>query len=273
MRDTGGDGPAVLMAHGWPDDSTLWRYQQQALAAAGYRVMTFDWPAHGESDTPREFSAYRIPKLGEDLVGILDATGATKAHLVAHDYGATVSWEAVPRFHERFHSFTAISVGHSLQIAAELLLGHAARYRWMVLHGLRYSRRHYLANDARRFRRAFAAHPDAAAILRRLTADPDAFAFTIWERANPAAAVVARLARPSTARRIPVPTMAIYSRDDVWMTEGQLARSRRFVDATWRYHSIPGGHWVPLERPDHVTGLLLNWFDDVASMPSLPLPS
>ncbi|MGL5909301.1 MAG: hypothetical protein ACRCZP_04810, partial [Phycicoccus sp.] len=192
-------------------------------------------------------------------------------HLVAHDYGATVSWEAVPRHHERFESFTAISVGHASQIATDILRGHVWQYHWLVLHGMRHMRRHYLADGARRFHRAFASHPDADGILTRLVAEPDPFSFIVWERANPASAVLARLARPSTPRRIAVPTMAVYSREDEWMTEGQLARSRRFVDGPWRYHSIPGGHWVPLQHPDTVTSLLTDWLRDVTAQRRRPM--
>jgi pimeloyl-ACP methyl ester carboxylesterase len=272
IRDTGGEGPVVLLAHGWPDDSTLWRHQQRDLAASGYRVLSFDWPAHGQSDTPRDIATYRIPRLGHDLVGVLDAVGVRRAHLVAHDYGATVSWEAVPRHQERFESFTAISVGHAAQIASDIVRGHAWNYHWLVLHGMRYMRRHYLADDARRFRRAFGSHPDGEKILERLSTNPDPFAFLVWERANPSTAVLARLARPSTPRRITVPTMAIYSRGDEWMTEGQLARSRRFVDGPWRYHSVAGGHWVQLQHPDVVTALLVDWLGTVAPNPGRALP-
>lgn len=252
VRDSGGTGPVVLLAHGWPDQSTLWRHVQAALTADGYRTVSFDWLGHGESDTPRELSAYRVPSIGRDLTGVLDGLGIDRAHLVAHDYGATVAWEAVPAAPHRFSSFTAISVGHSMQILRDVATRAPWRYRWLVLHGLRVSRRWYLADEGRRFRQAFASHPDADEVLARLHADTDAFSWTIWERANPSPVVVRRLLRPSTPQRIPMRSLGIFSRQDEWMTEGQLARSGRYIDGPWSFASIDGGHWVPLQDPEAV---------------------
>ena len=258
VRDSGGSGTPVVLAHGWPDDSTLWRHQQVALAQQGYRAISFDWLGHGASDVPRETRQYSVPRLSEQLVGMLDALGLDRVHLVAHDYGATVSWEAVPRFASRFITYTAISVGHPLEILRDMATGDLLRYRWLLMHGLESSRRRYLANDARRFRRTFASHPDAERVLARLRADEDPWSFVIWEKGNPAPEVVARLLKPSTPRRIPVPTAAVYSLQDEFMTEGQLARSGRYVDAPWTYHRADGGHWLPLQQPELVTDLVLD---------------
>ena len=257
VRDSGGPGEPVLLAHGWPDDSTLWRHQQAALAREGYRAVSFDWLGHGGSDAPRETRHYSVPRLSEQLVGLLDALGVDRAHLVAHDYGATVAWEAVPRFPGRFITCTAISVGHPLEGLRDIATGALLRYRWLLLHGLPSSRSRYLADDARRFRRAFASHPDGERILARLRADDDPWSFIVWEKGNPAPAVVARLLRSSTPRRLPLPTSAVFSVQDEWMTEGQLARSGRYVDGPWTYHRVDGGHWLPLERPAVVTDLVL----------------
>lgn len=256
VRDTGGDGPAILLLHGWPDDSTLWRHQQPALAAAGYRAVAVDWPFHGGSSTPARVSRCAAPRLARDTVDLLDALGIASAHLVAHDYGATVSWETVAAHPDRFRTFTAISVGHSMEVLRDVLSTSLLRYHWLLLHGVPASVPWYLADDARRFRARFASHPDADAVLHRLRTFDRTF-FTVWERANPAPAVVARHLRRRA--RVAVPTLGLYSRDDEWMTEGQMVRSAGRVAAPWRYQALDGGHWVPLQHPGAVTGAILDF--------------
>lgn len=259
VRDSKGSGPAVLLLHGWPDDSTLWRYQQRDLAAAGYRPIAVDWLCHGGSSTPSDPQRRcSIPNLGRDTIAILDALDIRRAHLVAHDYGATVSWETVANFPDRFMTYTAISVGHSLQILGDIFRGAALRYHWLILHGLRRSVRYYLADDARRFWTKFASHPDAQHVLERLRSDDTTF-FTVWESANPAPAVTLRLLRNPV--RVPIPTLGIYSTQDEWMTPGQLQRSGRYVTGPWQYEGINGGHWVPLEQPAAVNSLLIPFLD------------
>ncbi len=105
-----GEGPLVLLVHGWPELAYSWRYQMPALAAAGYKVVAPDMRGYGDSDNPFEVSAYTIQKLTQDLVNIIDFYGEDKASLVGHDWGAIVSWHAVLLHPTRFDSYFAMSV-------------------------------------------------------------------------------------------------------------------------------------------------------------------
>ncbi|MEL6195596.1 MAG: alpha/beta hydrolase [Myxococcota bacterium] len=258
--DSGGDGAPVLLLHGWPDQASIFRQQFKALSQNGFRAIAVDWLGHGASSKPVSRARYSAPQLGLDTVGLLDALGIAKVHLVAHDYGATVSWETVGRYPDRFSSYVAISVGPSIEIVRDILRGAVLNYAWLVLHGMRWSVSYYLARDARRFYTKFASHPDREMVLARLRGDDPTF-FTIWERANPAHEVLWRYLRAGPMGRIRVPTLGIFSRDDEWMTEGQMRRAYRHIDAEWRYALIEGGHWVPLENPRAVNTLLLEWLE------------
>src|ERR1044072_6824783 len=79
---TQGEGPAVLLVHGFPDDHTVWRNQIQALVDAGYRVIALDTRGCGESEIKPRESDYAIDKLVADLVELLDALGIAKVRLV-----------------------------------------------------------------------------------------------------------------------------------------------------------------------------------------------
>jgi pimeloyl-ACP methyl ester carboxylesterase len=70
-----GDGPPVLLLHGFPDRWRLWWHQLPALAEAGHRVVAPDLRGFGETDKPGEVGAYRMRPLVGDVVGLLDGLG------------------------------------------------------------------------------------------------------------------------------------------------------------------------------------------------------
>lgn len=194
---------------------------------------------------------------------ICEALRLDRPHLVAHDYGATIAWEAAALYPECFRSFAAVSVGHSMALLRDIVF-HPLRYSWLVLHGMpRVSRAWYLSRDARRFRRAFADHPDAERILQKLTNGNYLF-WTVWERANPAPAVLARhLFGKLRNRQVQVPTLGVYGENDPYMTPAQMIRSRRYVVGEWRHETLKGGHWLPLETPQAVNDLLVEWMRSI----------
>ena len=260
VYDSGGSGPAVVLVHGWPDDATIWRGVTPLLNASGYRTLAIDWPHHGASGTP-PVTRCSAPELAADTIELIERLDLGTPHLVAHDYGATVSWETVLTHPQRFASYSAVSVGHSAAIFPDLVR-HPWRYRWLVTHGLEWSADRYLSSDSR-FERAFGSHPDRDRVKTRMLSADRTF-WTIWERANPAPTVARRALGPTSGRRrVTIPTLGIYSLQDEWMTEKQMRRSARWVDAPWTYHRVGGGHWIPLERPELVARLLVDHLDSV----------
>lgn len=94
-----GQGPAVVLLHGFPGLAFSWRYQIPALAAAGYRVIVPDLRGYGRSDAPNAVEQYDIAHLLGDLVGLLDALDVEKGIFMGHDWGGLLAWQ-MPLFHE-----------------------------------------------------------------------------------------------------------------------------------------------------------------------------
>ena len=105
-----GEGPLVLLAHGFPESWYSWRHQIGALAAAGFHVVAPDMRGYGKSDAPQAIDEYTILHLVGDMVGILDALGAPTAVIVGHDWGAGVAWQAALARPDRFRAIAALSV-------------------------------------------------------------------------------------------------------------------------------------------------------------------
>ncbi|MEW6269716.1 MAG: alpha/beta hydrolase [Thermodesulfobacteriota bacterium] len=93
-----GEGPAVVLSHGFPELAYSWRHQIPALADAGFRVIAPDQRGYGDTDRPDAVEAYDIHHLTGDLVGLLDALGIDRAVFAGHDWGGLVVWQ-MPLLH------------------------------------------------------------------------------------------------------------------------------------------------------------------------------
>ncbi len=86
-----GEGPLVLLLHGFPETSHAWRRQIPALAKH-FRVVAPDLRGYGRSDKPKGIASYRTSVLADDIAALIRAFGAERAHVVGHDWGGGVAW-------------------------------------------------------------------------------------------------------------------------------------------------------------------------------------
>jgi pimeloyl-ACP methyl ester carboxylesterase len=105
-----GEGPVVVLCHGFPETSYAWRHQLPALAAAGFHAVAPDMRGYGGTDSPEGSDQYNLLQLVGDLVGLLDALAVEKAIVVGNDWGATVAWHAALLRPDRFRAVVALSV-------------------------------------------------------------------------------------------------------------------------------------------------------------------
>ncbi|RCJ37922.1 alpha/beta hydrolase [Nostoc minutum NIES-26] len=105
-----GQGPLVILLHGWPQCWYLWRYQIDPLVQAGFQVAVPDQRGYGGSDAPEQINAYDIIHLTGDVVGIADALGHTTFTVVGHDWGAAVAWNTALLYEERVNAVVGMSV-------------------------------------------------------------------------------------------------------------------------------------------------------------------
>ena len=89
-----GEGPMVLLIHGFPETSYAWRHQLPALAGAGYRTVAFDVRGYGRSSKPASVEDYRMVELVDDAAGLVHALGATTAAVIGHDWGSLIAANA-----------------------------------------------------------------------------------------------------------------------------------------------------------------------------------
>ena len=111
-----GEGPLVVLCHGFPESWYSWRHQIVALAEAGFHAVAPDQRGYGQTDRPEAIDAYTQLHLVGDIVGLLDALGEERAVIAGHDWGAPVAWNAGALRPDRFRAVIALSVAHNARL-------------------------------------------------------------------------------------------------------------------------------------------------------------
>jgi pimeloyl-ACP methyl ester carboxylesterase len=104
-----GEGPLIILCHGFPECWYSWRHQLPALAKAGFRAVALDLRGYGRSDRPEEVEKYTILHDIGDIVGLVGALGAKQAVIAGHDIGAAIAWQAALLRPDRFRAVIALS--------------------------------------------------------------------------------------------------------------------------------------------------------------------
>lgn len=250
-----GTGPAVLMLHGWPDSSRLWRNQVPALVEAGFRVIAPDLRGFGRSDMPQDVETYELAALLSDVVGITDALEVDRTHVVGHDWGAALGWEMAIHVPERVNRLVVISVPHP---AIPLTLDQREKGWYRLFFMFQGIAEAWLQHDDwSLFREFLRGEGDMGRYLVELSRPGALTASLNWYRANLAPSPPAA---PPSFPPVTAPTLAIWSGGDHYLAEERVLASERFVEAEWCYQRIEdASHWIPLDVPDLLTDLLLKW--------------
>jgi pimeloyl-ACP methyl ester carboxylesterase len=253
------DGELVLLLHGFPETSYEWRSQLESLGAAGYRAVAPDQRGYAAGARPTALDDYVVERLVDDVIGFADALGATRFHLVGHDWGGFVAWYVAGRdsgaVDARLRTLTVVSTPHPAAFRAALAGGGDQRQRSSYMDWFRSpdAEATWLADDAALLTAAYADHPpDAGQEYRRVFTADNGGALTgglNWYRAND----FRDPDGPVTA-----PTLYVWSTDDVALGRDAAEGTAGAVSGPYRFVVLEGvGHWIPELAPDALNGLLL----------------
>jgi pimeloyl-ACP methyl ester carboxylesterase len=244
-----GEGPTVLLLHGFPDSWKIWRHQIPVLVANGYRVVAPDLRGFGDSDKPAGVEAYRVGKSVSDLVAVLDALEVEDAHVVGHDWGAGVAWAFALMVPQRLRKLVALSVGHPF---APRSIAQREKSWYMLLFQFPEAEELLSRDDFALAREWAASHPDPDWAHVDLTAGLN------WYRAN--LHPRDELGEPPELPPVTADVLGIWSDGDDFLLEPNMTGSEAFVTGSWRYERIDGAsHWLQLDAPERVNALLLDF--------------
>jgi pimeloyl-ACP methyl ester carboxylesterase len=253
-----GEGPPVLLLHGFPDSSAVWRKQVPALVEAGFRAVAPDLRGFGESDRPDAVEDYTIRRSFVDMIMLLDELEIHRARVVGHDFGAGLAWVLAALAPERVERLAVLSVGHP-NAFREPSLEQREKSWYMLFFQFRGVAEELLTrNDWKLFREWVRDAHDGDRYLADLSRPGALVAALNWYRANmsPHRELQERTPFPSVA----APTLGLWSSGDAFLLEDGMVRSSEFVTGPWRYERIEGAsHWLQLDAPERVNELLLDF--------------
>jgi pimeloyl-ACP methyl ester carboxylesterase len=257
-----GEGPLVLLLHGFPDFWFGWRHQIDALAAAGFRVVVPDLRGSNRSDKPRGARAYGVKTIVADVALLVEQLGERSARLVGHDWGAGVAWATAMVHSEKVERLAVLNGPHPERLLQSLREpAQLAKLWYMFFFQIPWLPEEVLAMDdygilARSIRdeptRPNAVLPAELARYREAWSQPGALTATVnWYRG---------MFRPGTnveMKPVDAPTLVLWGTADPHLPATLATPTPRWVPnarVTW----IEGAsHWVQVDAPDKVNAELL----------------
>jgi epoxide hydrolase 4 len=125
-----GDGPLVVLLHGFPEFWYGWRQQIQPLAAAGFRVVAPDTRGYNLSSRPKDVKDYDVDKLAADIIDLIHERGAETAMLVGHDWGGTIAWTIAMHHPEVVERLAILNAAHPRKLSQGLHHPGQLRKSW-----------------------------------------------------------------------------------------------------------------------------------------------
>jgi epoxide hydrolase 4 len=270
-----GEGPLVLLLHGFPQFWYQWRHQIPALVEAGFRVVAPDMRGYNLSDKPSGVRAYRVELLARDVKRLILACGEGTADVVGHDWGAIAAWIAAMRHPGRVGRLAILNVPHPARLLDGLLSPmQLLRSSYMFLFQIpRLPEEVIRAGDFALLR----------SVLGRDLVQSEAFTAEDIERyieamAQPGALTAslnyyrALLRNPRETRallqRVEAPVLVVWGEKDRFLSRRLAEPPRLWVPNLIRVKRLPdASHWVAEDRPLEVNTLLL----DFLRSPFIPL--
>jgi epoxide hydrolase 4 len=262
-----GEGPLVVLLHGFPQFWYMWRFQIPALAGAGFRVVAPDMRGYNLSEKPRGVSSYRVELLARDVEHLILACGEESAMVVGHDWGAAVVWVTAMMYPERVKRLGILNVPHPERFARGLLRpAQLLRSSYMFFFQIpRLPEKGLVVGDFASLRYA----------LRNEPMHPGTFTDEDIERyvealARPGALTAALnyyralfrrnpLKARALLRRIEAPVMVIWGERDRYLSK-ELAEPAPAWVPNLRVERLPdASHFVAEDRPDEVNSLLIEF--------------
>jgi pimeloyl-ACP methyl ester carboxylesterase len=250
-----GDGPVVLVVHGFPDHAPGMHGLGAALADAGYRAVIPALPGYAPSAAPVDGS-YAIRDIARDFVALLDHLGADRAHVVGHDWGGIVGYRMGADHPARLATLTALAVPHDAGFAVRRRLHREQQtgaYAWILAYA---GARQAIAADPA-FLTAAASdwspglhRSDWPDVLATLTRPDVAEAVCAYYRAD--------IAEGGDCGVVRAPTLVLHGGDDGCIGPALFAGLDDHFAAPVRTVELPGvGHWPHLEAPDATAAEIL----------------
>lgn len=249
----------VIFLHGFAATSYQFHKIMGYMGAQGFYTVAFDQRGYSPDARPSEVSDYRLEFIAQDVISVADELGFDRFHLVGHDYGAMVAWAVGAQFPERVISLVPISTPHP-QAFIQAFFDPNSNQAEMSAYAQDFVSPGYeqvmLENDAAWLLDFFAEiDMDYTDVYLESVANEEALRAALnWYRA-------ADWEWNLALNPIVVPTMYMWSTNDIYLSSEAARATENFVFADYQYIEFEGlHHFIPEARGGELTDLLLEFF-------------
>lgn len=267
---TAGDGPLVVLLHGFPEFWYSWRHQLPALAAAGFRAVAPDMRGYNLSDKPSGIDRYDLRYLTRDVARLIRACGGSQAVVAGHDWGGVVAWSFAMRYPAMLDRLVILNAPHPAGMPRALFTSLQLLRSWYVL----YFQLPWLPEAGLRA----SGFAPLRLTLRTDPVRPDAFTAEEIERYVEAFSQPGALTSAINYYRALLQRSPLRARNElrpiaarvqvIWGEQDRyLDRQLAHPDPAWapdcRVNLLPdAGHWVQNDRPERVNELITEFLGE-----------
>jgi pimeloyl-ACP methyl ester carboxylesterase len=266
-----GEGPVVICLHGFPDNAGSFRHQLPALAEAGFRAISVTLRGYERSSIP-ENGDYSVEAIAADICAVIDQLDPGPVHLVGHDWGAAIAYNAAAKAPQDFKSLTTMAVPHAGRFARDgLRIPRQLKMSWYMgffnlpwVSDWAVRRRDYafIRNLWRNWSPGWSPEPAVIESVVDTLSQPGVLSAALgYYRA--ALSLSAPLASPDEAHYpVPVPTLALSGERDGCIASDVFERLTVVSDFPQgvKFHRVAeAGHFLHQEKPEVVNSLLIRW--------------
>jgi pimeloyl-ACP methyl ester carboxylesterase len=239
------DGETVILLHGYPQSAGSWSETMESLAARQYRSIAPNLRGYSPGANPPDADDYTMQQLVADVIGIADAQGAARFHLVGHDWGGALAWGVAARHPERLLSLTSLSTPHPAAML-EALRTSTQSLRSVYMGLFRVPRLPEAMLQLGNFSqlglalRVFGLPRDSWERDRRQLQRAGGMRGPLnWYRG-----ATRRSPGSRRQRRITVPTLYIWGRHDPFLGRRAAELTAQYVTGPYAFEELDAGHWL-----------------------------
>ena len=258
-----GEGPLVILLHGFPDFWRAWAHQIQPLADAGFRVVAPDMRGYNKSSKPRDVEDYFIDRLTADVAHLVEELGEESCFLAGHDWGGAVAWMVPALYPDLVERLMIFNMPHGQRFMRGLRTFKQLRKSWYVAAFQLpwFPEKLASRNDFEIFRNTF----------EKDRVNPNAFPpeeiekyVESWRRSNHLHGPInyyraAARHQPSNLKRIDIPVRVIWGRHDAYLGE-ELAQPDADLVPNCEVRYVEASHWVMHDLPELCADELIGFF-------------
>jgi epoxide hydrolase 4 len=250
-----GNGPLVVMIHGFPDYWYTWHYQMEALAA-DYQVVALDLRGYNLSDKPKGIENYDMRLLVGDVRAVIHHMGREKTIIVGHDWGGAIAWQFAMHLPDMTEKLIILNLPHPRGLTRELV--HNPQQQQNSQYARDFQKEGAHRNLTPEMLSTWLPDPKLQEKYIQALQRSDIEAMLNYYKRNYPREPYTEMASPVI--KVQVPVLMIHGLEDPYLLPGGLNNTWEWVAKDLTLVTIPGaGHFVQQEAADLVNRTIQSW--------------